>query len=61
MSGTMGWVALVGGLILAAVLLFGMLSNRRRAHGDKLRTEDATRDLYARTDAQDKASDPDVR
>ncbi len=54
-----GLIAAIGGIILALVLLYAVLRNRQRTASDERRTEEATKDLYARTDRQDKASDPD--
>ena len=54
-----GLTGIIGGLLLAAVLLFAALANRRRTRSDVRRTEEATKDLYARVDRQDKVSDPD--
>ena len=54
-----GTVAAIGGLILAVVLLWAVIKNRQRTAADVRRTNEATRDLYARTDREDKASDPD--
>ena len=54
-----GTVAAIGGLLLAVVLLWAVLKNRQRTRADVRRTNEATRDLYARVDREDKASDPD--
>lgn len=59
MNGGIGFTALIGGLLLAIVLLYAVIMNRRRSNADRRRTEEATRDLYARVDRQDEASDPD--
>ena len=59
--GSVGIVAAVGGLLLAAVILFGVISNRRRSNADRRRTEDATANLYRTMDREDKASDPDPK
>jgi len=50
------WTMLVviGPLVLIAAVLFAVLSNRRSRSAES-RTETATRDLYARTDREDKA------
>jgi len=56
----LGVVAAIGGFLLVLVLLYGVIRNKRRTDADRRRTEEATRDLYARTDRQDKASDPDL-
>ncbi|UAK23953.1 hypothetical protein [Sphingomonas nostoxanthinifaciens] len=54
-----GAIAAIGGILLALVLGYAVLTNRRRSHADRRRTEEATRDLYTRIDRQDKVSDPD--
>ena len=54
-----GSVAAIGGLLLAIVLLWAMLANKRRTRSDVRRTEEATKDLYARVDRQDQVTDPD--
>ena len=54
-----GTVAAIGGLLLAVVLLWAVWKNRQRTAADVRRTNEATRDLYARVDREDKASDPD--
>jgi len=56
-----GTVAAIGGFLLALVLLYAVIMNRRRSRSDVRRTEEATKDLYARVDRQDQASDPDVK
>ena len=56
-----GIVAAIGGLILAAVLLWAVMKNRQRSAGDVRRTEEATRDLYVKVDREDKVSDPDPK
>ena len=55
----LGWVAAIGGAVLAIAILYGLLRNRRRTDADRQRTEEATRNLYARSDREDKVSDPD--
>ena len=54
MDGALGLTAFLGGLFLAAVLLFAMLRNKRRTPAQKARTEAGTRDLYAAEDARAK-------
>lgn len=54
-----GTVAAVGGFLLAVVLLYAVISNAKRRRSDVRRTEEATKDLYARVDRQDQVSDPD--
>lgn len=56
-----GLTAAIGGLVLAAVLLFAAIANRRRSKGAVRRTEDATAKLYRDIDRQDQASDPDPK
>ena len=53
-----GLTAAIGGFLLAAVLLYAVLANRRRSRADVQRTEAATKDLYARVDREDKQTDP---
>ena len=55
----LGWVAAIGGAVLAVAILYGLLRNQRRTNADRQRTEEATRNLYARSDREDKVSDPD--
>jgi len=57
--GSLGWVALVGGLLIAAVLVWAVISNRRRSNADRRRTQDATHNLYKEMDREDQRSDPD--
>jgi len=59
MGGSMGLIALVGGLLIAGVLAWAVLANRRRSGAERRRTETATHDLYNKMDRQDQASDPD--
>ncbi len=54
-----GTIAAIGGLLLALVLLYAILSNRRRTRRYTRRTEEATKDLYAHIDRQDKIGDYD--
>ncbi|HWI85718.1 MAG TPA: hypothetical protein VNT42_05260 [Sphingomonas sp.] len=54
-----GLIAAIGGIVLAVVLLYAVIMNRRRSRADEQRTEEATKDLYARVDREDKVSDPD--
>jgi len=55
----LGMIAAIGGTLLVIVLVFAIIRNQRRSDADRRRTEEATRNLYARTDREDKASDPD--
>ena len=59
MGGSIGLTAAIGGILLAAILLYAVLRNRQRSAGQVRQTEEATKDLYARVDRQDQASDPD--
>ena len=59
--GGIGIVAAIGGILLAAVLVFGVVTNRRRSKAQRRRTETATADLYRSIDREDKASDPDPK
>ena len=45
-GGTWGIINIVGPLLLAAVLLWVLLRNRKARGRDSGRTEEATRDLY---------------
>jgi uncharacterized protein (DUF58 family) len=56
-----GTIAAIGGFLLALVLLYAVISNAKRSRADVRRTEEATKDLYARVDRQDQASDPDPK
>jgi hypothetical protein len=57
MDGSSLWSMLVviGPILLAVILLWAVISNRR-SRADEQRTEDATRELYERTDRDDKAA-----
>ncbi|MDO6413849.1 hypothetical protein Q4F19_05605 [Sphingomonas sp. BIUV-7] len=55
-----GTVAAIGGFILAIVLLWATLMNKRRTAADMRRTEEATRALNRSIDRQDKVTDPDM-
>ena len=54
-----GMTAAIGGFILAVVLFLAWLANRGRTRAERQRTQEATKDLYARIDREDKATDPD--
>jgi len=54
-----GLMAMIGGIALAAVLLFAVLTNRRRSPAAEKWTEQKTHDLYKKIDREDKATDPD--
>ncbi|WP_174273692.1 hypothetical protein [Sphingomonas bacterium] len=56
-----GTVAAVGGIILALVLLYAVIANRKRSANDVRRTEEATRALNQQIDREDKVSDPDTK
>jgi hypothetical protein len=56
-----GVVAAIGGFLLAAVILYAALMNRRRSANDVRRTEEATKDLYVRVDREDQVTDPDPK
>ncbi|WP_162875430.1 hypothetical protein [Sphingomonas crusticola] len=58
-GGSLGLVAAIGGVLILIVLIYAIMRNRQRTPREEARTEQATRDLYARTDRQDQASDPD--
>ena len=57
--GGIGLVAAIGGLLLAVILIWAVVANRRRSNSDRRRTQDATANLYRKIDREDKASDPD--
>lgn len=61
MGGSLGLTALIGGILIAAVLVFATIANRRRSNADRRRTEEGTRALYREVDRQDQASDPDQK
>ena len=56
-----GTVAAIGGILLALVLVYAVIAQRNRSRKAVAHTETATRDLYAKVDAEDKASDPDTK
>ena len=49
------WV-IIGALVLGAVIAWAALNNRQSAEGER-RTEEATRELYQREDADNKPHD----
>jgi hypothetical protein len=51
---------IVGPLVLAAVLLWALLRNRKAKPRDIERTEDATRELYRKEDAAHRGEDDRV-
>ena len=55
-----GTAAAIGGFILAIVLLWAMLQNKKRTAADVRRTEEATKALHKDIDRQDKVTDPDL-
>ncbi len=48
---------IVGPLLLAAILLWALLRNRRSRRGDTDRTEQATRDLYREEEEKRRTGD----
>jgi len=54
-----GTIAAIGGLLLALVLLYAVISNQRRSRADVRRTDEATKELYIDIDREDQISDPD--
>jgi pilus assembly protein TadC len=56
----LGIVAAIGGVLLAIAIVYAIIRNRQRTYADRRRTEEATKDLYARVDRQDQVSDPDT-
>ena len=57
MDAGLGLSAAIGGLILAAVLLFAMLRNKQRTPREEARSEAATHKLYENIDAEDKRNE----
>ncbi len=55
----LGTIAAIGGVLLAAVLVWAIIANRRRSNADRRRTQDGTRNLYREIDREDQATDPD--
>ena len=58
-GGSLGLTAAIGGILLVIVFVYAIMRNRQRTPRDEARTEQATKDLYAQTDREDEASDPD--
>ena len=56
-----GTVAAIGGILLAIVLVYAVIMNQRRSRSSVRRTEEATKDLYAKIDRQDQVTDPDKK
>ncbi len=54
-----GLIAAIGGVLLALVLLYAVIANRRRTPAQERRTEEATKELYAKVDREDEITDPD--
>ena len=54
-SSLWGLLTVVGPILLAAVVLWAVLNNRR-SRGEKRQTEEATRNLYKEVDRKDKAT-----
>ena len=52
-SGIWGWVPFIGGLILAAVLLFAVITNRRQPRDEIDRSERGARELREQIDRED--------
>ena len=60
-GGSWGIVTIVGPVLLALVLLWALLRNRKRSRpSDVDRTERATRDLYREENAAHRGEDDDV-
>jgi hypothetical protein len=59
-GGNWAIINIVGPLLLAAVLLWALLRNRRSRHRDVDRTEQATRDVY-REEEEKRRSGDDAR
>ncbi len=51
-SGIWGWVPAIGGLVLAAVLLWALLRNLKTTPREEARTERATRELRDQLDRE---------
>ncbi len=56
LSSLWGLLTIVGPILLAAVVLWAVLNNRR-SRSDERHSEAATRDLYKNIDREDKATD----
>jgi hypothetical protein len=56
-GGTWGIINIVGPLLLAAVLLWVLLRNRKSRNRDVDRTEQATRDLYREEEEKRRTGD----
>lgn len=56
-SSLWGLLTIVGPILLGAVLLWAVLTNRNRSRAAKDRAEQATHDLYKTIDREDKAAD----
>ena len=59
LGGSLGLVAAIGGVVLVIAMAYAIMRNRQRTPRDEAMTERATKDLYAQTDREDEASDPD--
>ena len=58
-GGSWGIITIVGPLLLAAVLLWALLRNRRTRPGEADRTEAATRELYREEEEARRRRDDD--
>jgi hypothetical protein len=56
-GGSWGIINIVGPLLLAAVLLWVLLRNRKARNRDSDRTEQATRDLYREEEEKRRSGD----
>ncbi|MET0268837.1 MAG: hypothetical protein ABW173_00285 [Sphingomonas sp.] len=52
MEGLWGLITIVGPILLAAAILYAVVTNRRRTKAQVDRTERATREQYERTDPE---------
>ena len=59
-GGNWAIINIVGPLLLAAVLVWALLRNRRARRGDNDRTEQATRDLYREEEESRRRDDGEV-
>ena len=60
-GGSWGIITIVGPILLALVLLWALLRNRKRSRPTDIdRTERATRDLYREENAAHRGEDDDV-
>ncbi|HLL29944.1 MAG TPA: hypothetical protein VK403_03005 [Allosphingosinicella sp.] len=56
-GGSWGIITIIGPLLLAAVLLWALLRNRKSRRSDANRTEQGTRDLYREEEEKRRSGD----